>query len=305
MNIQECLNILELDETATPSEVKKAYKELVQIWHPDKYLSNSQDIQQRVKKKIQELNFAYEQITLSIKSGQFGSSVNDYIRKENNSSKQGNQATNNINKYHLRSYPVEVDYNNFSETYFGLVQDEINKYRWIPDKIVNNVFIDNRDYTFTDLATGLMWHKWVGNIDSKSIKLSEPGCVTRLIDDCNSYISRLNTEKFRNWRLPTIDELLSLIEPIKRINKDGSQDIWYQISEYLISTNKERYVDDRIISADIFYEKEYENTYWGNMYMVTGLGINFYEISSLIDIDLNYTECWLSDFEIIAVRSIQ
>ena len=39
--------------------------------------------------------------------------------------------------------------------------------------------------------------------------------------------------------------------------------------------------------------------------MVTGLGINFYEISSLIDIDLNYTECWLSDFEIIAVRSIQ
>ena len=40
MNRTEALRILGLDDDATPEDVKTAYKETVQILHPDRFASN-------------------------------------------------------------------------------------------------------------------------------------------------------------------------------------------------------------------------------------------------------------------------
>jgi hypothetical protein len=64
-----------------------------------------------------------------------------------------------------------------------------------------NDFIDNKDGTVMDRATGLMWQK---SGSSKSLENK----------DANKYLKSLNKERFAghsDWRMPTIEELASLI----------------------------------------------------------------------------------------------
>jgi Protein of unknown function (DUF1566) len=65
-------------------------------------------------------------------------------------------------------------------------------------------FVDNGDGTITDRATGLMWEKGA----SKEVKFQS----------ATKYVKKLNKKKFvghDDWRLPTIEELYSLLEPNK------------------------------------------------------------------------------------------
>jgi hypothetical protein len=65
-----------------------------------------------------------------------------------------------------------------------------------------NDFVDNGDGTITDRATGLMWQK----SGSSRAKLWKPA---------RTYVKQLNEDQFAgysDWRLPTIEELASLVE---------------------------------------------------------------------------------------------
>ena len=66
-----------------------------------------------------------------------------------------------------------------------------------------NDFVDNGDGTITDKATGLMWEQ------SGSKKVKSFYMATK-------YVKKLNKKKFakyNDWRLPTIEELYSLLDP--------------------------------------------------------------------------------------------
>lgn len=54
----EWLAELELTDTATPAEVTAAYRELVQVWHPDRFGHNRQ-LQLRAEAKLKRINEAY------------------------------------------------------------------------------------------------------------------------------------------------------------------------------------------------------------------------------------------------------
>jgi len=95
-------------------------------------------------------------------------------------------------KYPLRSEPITTDN---PETDFKLNSNRK------PLEYVQNDFTDNGDGTITDRATGLMWQK----SGSKNEMRYEYASV---------YIGKLNREEFsgyRDWRLPTVDELKSLL----------------------------------------------------------------------------------------------
>jgi hypothetical protein len=65
-----------------------------------------------------------------------------------------------------------------------------------------NDFVDNGDGTVTDRATGLMWQK-----DGSSEGMTWA--------DSKEYVNKLNSEQFgsySDWRLPTIEELASLMK---------------------------------------------------------------------------------------------
>ena len=57
--------VLDLEPDASIEEVKKAYRDLVIVWHPDRFPHNLQ-LQKKANDKLVEINEAYEQITLHI-----------------------------------------------------------------------------------------------------------------------------------------------------------------------------------------------------------------------------------------------
>ena len=59
MDIQQCFKILEIDRDASPDEAKQAYKDLVNIWHPDRFSRNPR-LKQKAEEKLKEVNIAYE-----------------------------------------------------------------------------------------------------------------------------------------------------------------------------------------------------------------------------------------------------
>lgn len=59
MNRIEALRILGLDEDATPGDIKAAYKETVQILHPDRFAGNKK-LQDRATEQFKNLQEAYE-----------------------------------------------------------------------------------------------------------------------------------------------------------------------------------------------------------------------------------------------------
>jgi len=61
MDIKQCFEILEVTPDTTSREIKEAYKDLVTIWHPDKY-SNNPRLRQKAENKLKDINVAYETV---------------------------------------------------------------------------------------------------------------------------------------------------------------------------------------------------------------------------------------------------
>ena len=58
MNLQRCLKILELESPGSIEEAKKAYRDLVRVWHPDRFEGNPR-LKQKAEKKLREINLAF------------------------------------------------------------------------------------------------------------------------------------------------------------------------------------------------------------------------------------------------------
>ncbi len=112
-------------------------------------------------------------------------------------------------KYNLRSKLMTVSHEE-AESIFKLRKDSkrFSFSVWIPTEYIQNDFKDNKDGTITDHATGLMWQK-SGSDNYMPYK------------DAPAYIEKLKNEKFAgysDWRLPTVDELKSLLTSEKQSN---------------------------------------------------------------------------------------
>ena len=59
MDTQQALDILGLSGNPSLAEVKKAYREQVKLWHPDRY-SNGSAMKHLAEKNIQDANLAYD-----------------------------------------------------------------------------------------------------------------------------------------------------------------------------------------------------------------------------------------------------
>ena len=87
------------------------------------------------------------------------------------------------------------------------IRAEIQKYNFCDQKRnrggdFQNAFVDNGDDTVTDQATGLIWQK-------------RGSWRKKVMPDAKRYIEDLNWQKLgghTNWRLPTVEELASLLE---------------------------------------------------------------------------------------------
>ena len=58
MNLQRCLKILEIENPGSIEDVKKAYRDLVRVWHPDRFQGNPR-LKQKAEQKLREINLAF------------------------------------------------------------------------------------------------------------------------------------------------------------------------------------------------------------------------------------------------------
>jgi hypothetical protein len=58
MTRAEALRIFELDDRRTPEEVRATYRELVKVWHPDRF-ANDPGLRAKADRRLQEINRAY------------------------------------------------------------------------------------------------------------------------------------------------------------------------------------------------------------------------------------------------------
>src|SRR5512136_246455 len=59
--INRCIEILGLKPGASQEEVNQAYRDLANVWHPDRFVGHPR-LQKKAEEKIKEINAAYETI---------------------------------------------------------------------------------------------------------------------------------------------------------------------------------------------------------------------------------------------------
>jgi curved DNA-binding protein CbpA len=59
--ISRCIEILGLKRNASEEEVNQAYRDLANVWHPDRFVGNPR-LQKKAEEKLKEINAAYEYI---------------------------------------------------------------------------------------------------------------------------------------------------------------------------------------------------------------------------------------------------
>ncbi len=58
MNLERCFEIFEINSKTSMEEVKRVYRDLVTIWHPDRFSHNPR-LKEIAEKKLKEVNMAY------------------------------------------------------------------------------------------------------------------------------------------------------------------------------------------------------------------------------------------------------
>jgi len=76
MEIDKYYKILEVNKSASPEQVRQAYKDLVNIWHPDR-VSNNRRLKQKAEDKLKEINIAYEKVNSYLSSQERQEAKND------------------------------------------------------------------------------------------------------------------------------------------------------------------------------------------------------------------------------------
>ena len=61
MNIRRSFEILEIGANATEDEARQAYKDLVAVWHPDRFSHNPR-LKKKAEEKLKEANLAFETV---------------------------------------------------------------------------------------------------------------------------------------------------------------------------------------------------------------------------------------------------
>jgi len=67
----EALEVLALRPGATPAEIKQAYRDLVKVWHPDRFSSDAR-LREKAEAKLREINEAYRVLEGVPESGDEG-----------------------------------------------------------------------------------------------------------------------------------------------------------------------------------------------------------------------------------------
>ncbi len=184
--------ILELKPGASPEEVKQAYKDLVSVWHPDRFSHNPR-LQQKAQEKLKEINRAYEAIE-SYRTGMrpaiFQPDHPPLLRLRSKPTPLSHQDVVQMIQEKGFNHPYDLSEYELSDRLRGSFRHSYRSMALSGDKVV------------LDPIVGLMWQQ----SGSSHLMIWEKAW---------NYIDQLNRKSYAgylDWRLPTVEELASLLE---------------------------------------------------------------------------------------------
>ena len=137
---------------------------------------------------------------------------------------------------HPRSCCIKVDPRNAGKI-FGL--DDL----WRPARYLSNAFALEPDKTVKDRATGLVWQQ-----AGSKFPLNRPQAV--------AYIEQLNASNFagsRTWRLPTVEELMTLLTELPQGDDFCIEPIFDPTQKWIWSCDRRSFTAAWYISVDLGY----------------------------------------------------
>jgi DnaJ-domain-containing protein 1 len=60
-SLSDCYKILEVPESASAEQVRESYKNLVKVWHPDRF-PHDEKLREKADEKLKAINVAYEKV---------------------------------------------------------------------------------------------------------------------------------------------------------------------------------------------------------------------------------------------------
>jgi hypothetical protein len=183
--------ILELKPGASPEDIKQAYKDLVSVWHPDRFSHNLR-LRQKAQEKLKEINQAFEEIEAyqtGIQKQPFQPKSPSRIQLRNKPAILSNRDIVKMIEERGFNHPYDLSDYELSDRIQG---DFKHDYELITLR---------RDQVVVDHTTGLIWQ--------------QSGSSLLVWEKAKEYVEQLNRKHFAgylDWRLPTVEELASLME---------------------------------------------------------------------------------------------
>jgi serine/threonine-protein kinase len=135
-----------------------------------------------------------------------------------------------------RRSPVKINPQGAKEA-FGL--DDL----WRPARFLHNDFKVNSDETVTDRATGLVWQQSGSDFPLTWLRAKD-------------YIDKLNASRFAgssHWRLPTIDELVTLLTDLPQGEDYCIEPVFDQCQKRIWSCDRRSFIAAWYVSIDMGY----------------------------------------------------
>jgi hypothetical protein len=100
--LRECYRILEVEPGASLDDVKRSYRELVKVWHPDRF-DHDPKLREKAVEKLKQINLAYERLSAAGASYSDGDTAS--ARQEDQKRRQHRRASENEYAYARREPP--------------------------------------------------------------------------------------------------------------------------------------------------------------------------------------------------------
>ncbi len=216
MTIRECYTVLELEPGATFAEVKRAWKLLATVWHPDRF-NNNPKLRDQAEEKLKRINSAYDLLRKHFENG--GSGNDDSGPSESEQAAEsyvdsqcwylnGDARIRSVSKLELSGRPAIIRLDANGLTIVTVVDSNIDEATSYPGETVR--WLDVHGMTWSTDRVNFNPYKyeapWHVQTDRAELHVLDPEGITDgfvvKVRFRNEYFRKLFEKRMRHWHCP-------------------------------------------------------------------------------------------------------
>lgn len=179
--------ILGVSSTASREEIDQAYKDLVKVWHPDRFMHDPK-LQSKAQEKLKEINLAYKFLKKSESNFESATQSNFYKKAEYSASKAPTASLKDFlgwidlavpliagiliwNVFHSDFLPQKEMNVPFAREYFSMgdTKDIVRDFQGPPDRILTNSLGRGETWVYNNHSILFDRHGRVNGLSAKEI----------------------------------------------------------------------------------------------------------------------------------------